>query len=189
MPENTAFPFFDFNFVLSPDDSELEIRLAPLGLKVESARTLLNQWCPAVLRSLTLDINYQIPPDLILTIVHSQYEKSADDVNLCGSSFEEFLELTSRYKWSDTCRGAEESARLAIIDEEIHQLFLDRRAHLESHLNEVRDLVVSRVEAGMDDQAVIETHDVFASTILTAVTQPRVTLDSVLVTFLSGPKS
>jgi ATP-dependent helicase HepA len=189
MPENTAFPFFDFNFVLSPDDSELEIRLAPLGLKVESARTLLNQWCPTVLRSLTLDINYQIPPDLILTIVHSQYEKSADDVNLCGSSFEEFLELTSRYKWSDTCRGAEESARLAIIDDEIHQLFLDRRANLESHLNEVRDLVVSRVEAGMDDQAVIETHDVFASTILTAVTQPRVTLDSVLVTFLSGPKS
>jgi ATP-dependent helicase HepA len=186
---NSAIPFFNFNFLLSADDSNFEELLTPLGLKTESARTLLQQWFPPTLRSISLDLNFKTVPAPVLELIHSPYESTSSDVNLCGSGYEEFLELTSRYEWSEMCRGAEESATSAIFDEEIHQLLLDRRALLESHLNEVRDLVVSRVEAGMDEQVSIEAHDVFASTILAAVSQPRVILDSVLVTFLSGPKS
>jgi hypothetical protein len=71
----------------------------------------------------------------------------------------------------------------------MHQLFLGRRANLESHLNEVRSLIVARVEADMDEPAALETHDVFASAVLDAVKKPLANLDSVLVTFLIGPKS
>lgn len=187
--ENSAIAFFDFNFVLTSDDSDLETRLSPLGLKSESVRTLLQQWFPPTFRSITLDPNYQKAPDAILALVHSPYENSSSDVNLCGSGYEEFLELTSRYKWPEMCRGAEKSARAAIPDDATLQLFLERRNSIEAHLNEVRAVVLSRIEAGMDEITAIETHDVFASTILAAVSQPRIILDSVLVTFLSGPRS
>jgi hypothetical protein len=189
IPENSATPFFDFNFILVADESGLEKSLSPLGIKVESARTLLQQWFPPTLRSITLDPNYQKAPDAILALVHSPYENSSSDVNLCGSGYGEFLELTSRYKWSEMCRGTEEAARASILDEQILQTFSERKNSVETHLNKIREVVLSRNEAGMDEPTAIETHDVFASTILAAVSQPRVILDSVLVTFLSGPKT
>jgi ATP-dependent helicase HepA len=187
--ENSAIPFFDFNFILTADYSRLETHLSPLGLKPESARTLLQQWFPPTLRSITLDRNNQKAPDSIMSLVHSPYENSASDVNLCGSGYDEFLELTGRYKWTEMCRSAEESARLNILDDQTLQLLSERKTSIEMHLNEVRAVILSRIEAGMDDTTAIETHDVFASSILTAVSQPCVILDSVLITFLSGPRS
>lgn len=188
LPENSSFPFFDFNFILKADDSNLESQLSPLGLKVESVQTFLQQWFPPIVRSITLDINLKLVPDPILTIVHSPYESSTSDVNLCGSGFEEFLELTSRYRWPEMCRGAEASARAAVIDEEVLQLFSERQVSIENQLSAIRAQIISRVEAGMDEPQALDTHDAFAATILDAVSVPRVLLDSVLVTFLSGQK-
>jgi ATP-dependent helicase HepA len=189
MAKDSAIPFFDFNFRLNADDSKFDELLTPHGLKPESARTLLQHWFPPTLRSITLDPNFKTVPDAFLELIHSPYENTASDVNLCGSGYEEFLELTSRYKWAEMCRGAEKSATSAVLDDETLQLFSKRKASLQAHLNEVRAIVLSRIEVGMDEPEAIEIHDVFTAVIMNAVTQPRVTLDSVLVTFLSGPKS
>jgi hypothetical protein len=185
----SAFPFFDFNFLIDADATQLRELSEMIEKPITSTLFRLAQSFPTIMCTRILDANFKNPHTKILDQVNSPYVSSDLDINLCGSGYPTFISLTSRYQWEALCRGAEEVARESVLDEQINTLITNRYSQLESLLSETRLQMTSRIEAGMEHPEVLEDHDEIATVLLEAISHPVVTLDSVRVTFLTGPNS
>jgi hypothetical protein len=189
LPPGSAFPFFDFNFLINANTTQIKKLSKTLNQSITSTLFKLAQSFPTIMCTRVLDANFENPHTKIMDQINSRFVSSDVDINLCGSGYPTFLSLTSRHQWESLCRGAEEVARESVLDDENNTLIAERYSQLESLLIETRLQMTSRIEAGMEHPGVLEDHDEIATVLLEAISYPVVTLDSVRVTFLTGPNS
>jgi ATP-dependent helicase HepA len=189
LPPDSIFLFFSFNYLVMADISRLKEQDGITQQNFDQSVALLQQSFPTIIRTCVLDDQFKTPASQYMQLILSPYKKSKDDINLCGSGYEEFIALTSRYPWSDMCRQAESIAKDSVIDESLRNDLISLKDALNSRLLESRSTIISRVESGMDTSTAIDEHDLFSAAIMDVQSAPLVTIDSVQVTFLTGPQS
>jgi hypothetical protein len=126
-------------------------------------------------------------PVSIRKIIDQPYEASKSDVNLCGSGYEEFLNLTSKYDWKIQCRKMEKIALGLVSDS--NQIKEARKSSIrrakELHSERLRN-IESRIASSMEGPEELEIQQSLDQVVCAAIENPVIVLDSCRVTFLTG---
>lgn len=180
--------FMDFHYLIQPDLQNLKklINISPqqqLALKAEIRHLSQVEICSKYIGQDLSEV-----PVSIRKIIDQPYEASESDINLCGSGYEEFLNLASRYNWKVQCRAMEKIALELVTNS--NQIQEARKSSIrrakELHFERLRN-IESRIASSMEGPEELESQQLLDHIVCAAIENPVIFLDSCRVTFLTGP--